>query len=653
MSAETPDDKDGKPRDPQNPAEPAAPATKFSRFGAPPSPPATPVPAAAPAAPAVTPALTSPAAPAADATSVPMRRPPSAEPPTRQVAAEPAAPPESPAATGATAQADTAPPPAPVVEKITYDVAIIGGGFSGNAVFANMVQLADRPMKIAILSRDDEGVFGPAYATHRPEHLLNVRAGSMGLFASNFNHFYQWATKHDIADVTPSAYLPRMVYSQYIQSVLDDTKIMAEKKDIRCDFFKTEVEKVETGTGVGYSYEGFRLQTTPMGEITAKTVVLAVGNGMGHALKNQENLPGLVTEPWLFNYDKLGPEPVPLTPEELAAEAEEARLEAEAAAAAALIEQGRAAKAAKPTILVRLLGKKQPPPPPVTEAPPPLPEPELPAEPPPPPEPWREYHSLAVIGSGLTAIDTIVSILVSGWSGKIVCYSSSGLLPQAHLENYDANQIVKMPANTFIGNTLSQNLRLLRRRVKSQGVRWHYVVDGLRPVTQAVWQEMEPGDKRRMAGKYFTLWNIFRHRFAPQIGKIIDAAIAEDRLEIITARVRHMHMAGGQIALDIRPRGQSGTVSHHYDLAFQCTGVNYRLDGNPLLKSMVDAKLLRPDPNGMGILVQSDLAAHRSDAGVIYAMGSPLFGQLFETLAVPELRVQADAIAHYIVQSNS
>lgn len=605
--ADSPDDKDKKDAGPAGPS-------KFSRFGAlgasaPPPAPETPAPEP--------PAPETPAAAHAEAITE------ETAPPTPNV---------------------EAPPPPPEIEKITYDVVIIGSGFSGNAVLANIVRYTEKPMTIAVLSRDEEGTFGPAYSTQRVEHLLNVRAGSMGLFASNFNHFYQWATQHDVPNVTPSAYLPRMVYGQYLQSILDETRQMAEQKNIRIDYIKTEVEDIDTG--IGHYLEGFRIATTPAGEVTAKTIVLAIGNTV-QGRRDNDDLPGLITKPWLFNFDKLGPEPVPPTPEELAAAAAEAAALAAAEAEAAALAQ---AKAQKPTILVRLLGKKQPAAAPVAEAAPP-PEPEIPPPPPPPAEPWREYHSLAVIGSGLTAADTIVSILVSGWKGKIECFSGSGLLPRAHLEDYDSTQIFKISAQALNSNTLSQNMRLLRRREKTHGVRWQYLVDGLRPVTQAVWQDMDPADKRRLAGKYFTLWNVFRHRFAPQIGRIIEAAIAEKRLVITKARVTGARQAGEQVALDLKARNGEITT-RSFDIAFQCTGMNYKTESNPLLKRLTERNILRPDPNGYGILVQSDLAAHRSEAGLIYAMGSPLFGQLFETTAVPELRVQADAIAHYIVQSN-
>ncbi len=430
-----------------------------------------------------------------------------------------------------------------------FDVAIIGGGFSGIAVLANLIQRADKRLSIALVSRDPLGHFGPAYSTMKPEHLLNVRAGGMGLFAAHPGDFFHWCRDNDIAGIAPAAFMPRMVYARYLQSVLDDAQRIAAEKSIRFSFIQGEVEGITAG-------EQYAIETA-QGPIKAKNIVLAIGN----SLKDAASAPvaGLVTAPWDYDYSNLPP-------------------------------QGH----------------------------------------------------VAIIGSGLTAADCIISILKSGWDGKISCYSGSGLLPRAHLADFNADKTVKAAPfdaeNTKLSNVLSQFLKVLR----GSTVDWQYAVDGLRPQTQALWKRLNLRDKRRLAEKYFTRWNVHRHRFAPEIDAMIATASATGQLKVIKARCGQPQAQAGKISLALTTQG--GTRRESFDIAFQCTGVNYRYDSNPLLKNLVNTKLLTADETGYGVKAADDFVAHSGTSGKIYALGAPLFGKLFETTAVPELRFQADAI---------
>jgi len=63
-----------------------------------------------------------------------------------------------------------------------FDVAIIGGGFSGTALAVQLLRRArDRPLKLALIERRGEAGRGVAYNTVSPAHVLNVPAGRMSL----------------------------------------------------------------------------------------------------------------------------------------------------------------------------------------------------------------------------------------------------------------------------------------------------------------------------------------------------------------------------------------------------------------------------------------------------------------------------------------
>jgi len=97
-------------------------------------------------------------------------------------------------------------------------VAIIGAGFSGIALAANLMRRGQQAPDVALIERGAR--FGPglAYSTRQKTHLLNVRADNMSAWADAPDDFAAWLTaKHGEA---PTSFAPRLRYGEYIQHVL-------------------------------------------------------------------------------------------------------------------------------------------------------------------------------------------------------------------------------------------------------------------------------------------------------------------------------------------------------------------------------------------------------------------------------------------------
>ena len=87
-----------------------------------------------------------------------------------------------------------------------------------------------------------------------------------------------------------------------------------------------------------------------------------------------------------------------------------------------------------------------------------------------------------------------------------------------------------------------------------------------------------------------------------------------------------------------------------------CTGPSrdLRTGFPPLLASLCDRGLARPDPLGMGLEVDTNgLSRHpgREGDGRLFAMGPLLKGQYWETTAVRELRQQAVDLARNVARN--
>jgi uncharacterized NAD(P)/FAD-binding protein YdhS len=437
-----------------------------------------------------------------------------------------------------------------------YDAAIIGSGFSGLMTVANIVRgaAAGRVLSLALIGDDPAGAFGPAYATPRAEHLLNVPAGNMGAYAENPGHFHDWLHTQGI-DAQPSDFMPRLIYGRYLADIWQETLALARRKGLTLERHVATVTDIDEKSG------GFTLHCEDGKTITARNVVLATGN----TLKKQEGAQpaALIRHPWQFDFSTLAAAP----------------------------------------------------------------------------------ENIALIGSGLTAADTIISLLDAGFSGQITVFSRSGLLPRAHPDPRDNAAVPPYQTADFARLRLSGILHRLRRDMRDKNIPWHDAVDGLRPLTQSLWTGLSAADKQRLTRKYFTLWNVHRHRYAPHIGRRIDAAIAQGRIKIIRSRVSGMQAAPESGIILSFPR----LPQARFDLAFECIGVDYRILDMPLYKNMAAKGLVTPLPP-YGIGVDGGFATHRGPAGGIYALGTPLFGQFFETTAVPELRRQAAAVAESLLQ---
>src|SRR5205085_11653179 len=78
------------------------------------------------------------------------------------------------------------PTPGPTMKSDTAPVAIIGGGFSGTALAA---ELTRRGVPVVLIEGGGRAGLGTAYATREPVHVLNVRAAVMSARADDPDPF--------------------------------------------------------------------------------------------------------------------------------------------------------------------------------------------------------------------------------------------------------------------------------------------------------------------------------------------------------------------------------------------------------------------------------------------------------------------------------
>ncbi len=149
-----------------------------------------------------------------------------------------------------------------------HTIAIIGGGFSGTTLAAQLLRL-DPNLNVVVIERFHLPGRGIAYGTQFGLHLLNVPAKNMSALEDDPNHFLNWARDNYDAGTEPDDFLPRRIYGQYVESILRDATALEEG---RLEWRQDEALAIHVVDGKAE----IRFRSGP--KVVADRVVLAVGN---------------------------------------------------------------------------------------------------------------------------------------------------------------------------------------------------------------------------------------------------------------------------------------------------------------------------------------------------------------------------------------
>jgi uncharacterized NAD(P)/FAD-binding protein YdhS len=276
--------------------------------------------------------------------------------------------------------------------------------------------------------------------------------------------------------------------------------------------------------------------------------------------------------------------------------------------------------------------------------------------------PWQDWTTrrpadgdIVLLGTGLTTVDAIVTLLALDWRGTIHAVSRHGLLPESHFKGVD--DPLFPPAGVDLAAlglaALAKLMETHCARLRADGLNPAMVVDKLRPHTQRIWQQFPDADRREFIVRHAARWSVLRHRIAPSIHAQVTGALAAGRLKITRAAVTGVQPLGDRIGVELRaPDGTTSTLAA--GLAINCTGPHTRFTAtrSPLLQNLLRRGWVQPDSLDMGIRVEADFTVvdgrgQRSSS--LHALGPLLRGTLWETIAVPELRGQAMRVAQALL----
>ena len=286
------------------------------------------------------------------------------------------------------------------------------------------------------------------------------------------------------------------------------------------------------------------------------------------------------------------------------------------------------------------------------------------------PDPWGPFTMggigpeapVLIIGSGLTAIDAVMSICHAPRSAPVYLVSRRGLTPREHARPgappADLADAVEACVRRHGGPNVLDLVRRIRRCVGDTvegGGDWRTVIDGLRPFTPTLWRAAADAQRSRFMRHVRPLWEVLRHRMAPEVGARLGRWRAEGAVCVMAGRVDAVHAAAGSpVQATVRCRGDVASRTLVVGWVINCTGPSpsNRPEANPAVGSLLLRGWVRPDALDLGLDTTADgRAVSRAGHPVpdLYVIGTLRKPAAWESTAVPELRVQAEVAATTIV----
>jgi uncharacterized NAD(P)/FAD-binding protein YdhS len=257
--------------------------------------------------------------------------------------------------------------------------------------------------------------------------------------------------------------------------------------------------------------------------------------------------------------------------------------------------------------------------------------------------------SIALIGSGLTMTDVLLSARRDGFQGKALVISRRGQLPRPHAPKGVVPQQVGLPRSKRV-SMLAAALRIACEMAEENGTPWQAIINGLRPSLQDIWQGLAADEQARFLRHLRPFWEAHRHRLPMEVHGRLRAEFSEGRAHLLRGSVVEVTRDGERFKLKLKRRASEEHEIIDADLAFDCSGFKPDLDQS-LIASLFARGLARPDPHRLGLVVRRNgevMGEGGRPTEGLFAIGPLCQGTLWEITAVPEIVAQADQAAESV-----
>lgn len=254
---------------------------------------------------------------------------------------------------------------------------------------------------------------------------------------------------------------------------------------------------------------------------------------------------------------------------------------------------------------------------------------------------------ITIIGAGLTMIDMVLALTQRNYSGRLSILSPHGYLPQAHVQQAAAPPAYIDPEKDYDLRQVFLLVKQELKKAKQEGRDPYGVIDALRPHVQRLWLRFSTEDQRRFLRHLRHKWGVARHRAPSESMAVINQAIHAGNLSVLKGRIYRIDTTATEGFRLFYKNEKGAEASLETDVILNCTGPepDFNKLSAPLVKQLIQSGLIEGHILSYGLKAPEN--GELSEG--FFTLGPPLKGVLWESTAVPEIRLQAAMLAGKLI----
>jgi uncharacterized NAD(P)/FAD-binding protein YdhS len=256
-----------------------------------------------------------------------------------------------------------------------------------------------------------------------------------------------------------------------------------------------------------------------------------------------------------------------------------------------------------------------------------------------------QHEPVLIVGTGLSMIDAVLTLHHQKHQAKIYALSRRGLLPLPHTENkndcdFDAKALPKNVRH------MMKTIRTEADKIMADGGDWRGIMHHMRHHLQIIWQNTDIKCQQRFLRHILPYWNIHRHRVHEKLAQLLTDMQTSNQLEVVAGRLLGAEAGGVKVKLRKAPAPSVLPVKY----IINCIGSSNDLqpDKQPLLASLLKRGKISKDKLKLGLGTTNAFELKQADGAILpacFTLGPPMRGEIWECVAVPEIREQSKQLA--------
>ena len=252
------------------------------------------------------------------------------------------------------------------------------------------------------------------------------------------------------------------------------------------------------------------------------------------------------------------------------------------------------------------------------------------------------HDTVLIVGTGLSMIDTVLTLHHQQHHGKIIALSRHGLLPLPHAEIQPLHISSELPTNV---RSMTTYLRKMSRNHD-----WRSMITALRAHVPELWQGWHISCQKRFLRHVLPYWNIHRHRVHQALSDLLQDLIASQQLTVMAGRIQRVKNGNAYI----KPRHSEKIAEISVNWLINCMGPSLSMSGQtqPLISSLLKQGVATFDALKLGFAVSESGALQDKDGNIstqFFTLGPPAKGKIWEATAVPEIRLHSKRLAQHLL----